>query len=255
MKKQILKFSGITLLVVIALSSCSKKVTSRKLDGDWTVTSGVGTYVETVNGIALTDNITIDGSKFTIVDHMGETEVSEQTMTYSFDKKEGTFTRTETEIDYDTNSVPYYTFDGDEYNFDGHYSSTSIENETVEYTGNYTITGGTGEIKKNSKIVLYLAGINRSTTTSYKYFDGLTQVTNLTGFFFEKYNYNTNNYEYIPISSSSSSSSTATASSYYAQLINIESITKNEMVMNFEDTYNSGTSGFSIKMQYTLTQK
>lgn len=255
MKKQILKISGIALVAVIALTSCSKKVSSRKLDGDWSVTSGVGTFVQTEDGIALTNNMTFDGSKFTIVDYLGDTEVDDQTMSYSFDKKAGEYTQTNTYINYDTNFVSYYTFDGTNYNYAGEYAATSIENETEVITGNYTITGGTGEIKKNSQIVLSTTGTKNTTNTSYKYFDGLTQVTDFTGLFVEEFNYTTYNYEYVEMSSTKVSTSNTTGTSYSAEVINVESITKDEMVINIEETSNNGTSGYSVKMQYTLSQK
>ncbi len=255
MKKQILKISGIALVAVIALTSCNKKVTSKKLDGEWSIKSGVGTRIETENGVSLTDNITFDGSKITIVDYMGDTEVSDQTMSFSFDKKTGEYTQTSTYIDNDTNYVSYYTFDGTNYNYSGEYTATSIENETELISGTYTITGGTGEIKKNSQIVLSTTGTKTTTTTSYKYFDGLTEITNFTGLFIEVFNYDTYTTEYRAMSSSNVETSNITEASSYAELINIESITKDEMVMNFEDTYNSGTSGYSLNMKYTLTQK
>jgi hypothetical protein len=255
MKKQILKISGIALVAVLVLTSCSKKVTSRKLDGDWSVTSGVGTFVQTENGIALTDNLTFDGSKITEVDYTGDTYVTDQTMSYSFDKKEGTYTQTTTYIDHDTNFVSYYTFDGTNYNYAGEYEATSIENETEVNSGTYTITGGTGEIKKNSQIVLSMIASNTTTNTSYKYFDGLSQVTNFTGLFVEVFNYDTYTIEYKAMSSSSVQTMNSTGSSYYAEVINVESITKDEIVINIENTSNSGTSGYSVNMQYTLSQK
>ncbi|MDB0011256.1 hypothetical protein N9E20_00455 [Crocinitomicaceae bacterium] len=252
MKKQILKISGIALVAVIALTSCSKKVSSRKLDGDWTVSSGEGSFVDKENGISLTTSISFDGSKVTTVDYLGEIDTEDQTMSYSFDKKEGTYTQTITNTSYDTNTVSYYSYDLDEYYYEGELERTRIRKETVVISGTFTLTGGTGDIKKNSQIVL--AETSRTTTTnnSYKYFDGITQVSNYIGLYVESSDWFSS--EYDAMTSSSSETTTETGTSMYAEILNVESSKKDELIINTEESYSEDNSGYSVAMKYTLTQ-
>lgn len=253
MKKQILKISGIALVAVIALTSCSKKVSSRKLDGDWTVSSGEGSFVDNENGISLTTSISFDGSKVTTVDYLGEIDTEDQTMSYSFDKKEGTYTQTLTYTSYDTNTVSYYSYDGAfDYTYEGELQRNRIRKETEVITGTFTITGGTGEIKKNSQIVLSMTASTTSTNDSFQYFDGLTQVTNYTGLYVESSDFFSSSYD--AMTSSSTETTTGTGTSMYAEILNVESSKKDELIINTEESYSEDNSGYSATMKYTLTQ-
>jgi hypothetical protein len=255
MKIQILKISGIALVAVFALTSCSKKVSSRKLDGEWTVSSGEGSYVETDQGLSLTTNLTFNGSVMTTVYYLGETDTEEQTMSYSFDKKEGTYTQTITFTEYDTTMVSYYSYDGtSEYSEEGEFERTNITKETEVISGTFTLTGGTGDIKKNSQIVLAETSRTTTSSNSYKYFDGITQVTNFSNFYIEVYDWDSYSYEYEAMTSSNSETTTETGTSMYAEILNVESSKKDELIINTEESYNEDNSGYKVSMKYTLTQ-
>jgi len=264
MKKSILKFSGALLFGAIVLTSCNKTVTPRKLDGEWTVTSATGSYSQSENGNKYSSaTATFNGTTMTYISD-GDSGSEDMTITYSFDKKAGTYTKVTTStstgksiINYYTQIQPYQNQPSVSYNFVGKLDRKSVSVSTDSEKGTFTITGGTGDIEKNTVIVLTPTSITKNGTVSYSYFiEGTsTQFTHLS----DKYtNYNSSSYEVLPSSKTTNETDTFKSSSK-AEILKVESLKKGVMIidMNDEETNVEGadTRSYSSKMKYTLTQK
>ena len=252
MKKQIFKISCIALVSILILASCSKKVTSRKLDGEWIVSKIEGTDVEVDSGVSLTTTYSYNGTTLTEVDYLGNKSTEDFTINFSFDKKNGTYKETFVITDYDTSTISYYTADGfGGYNYAGDLERVTITTTNEITEGTFTVTGGTGEIKANSQIVL---SETKSTTTSdynYQYFDGITKFTSFSG----NYLISSLTFNYSPMTSSASETDSYTTVSSYANVLNVESITNDEIIYNLEDSYSFDDQSYKSDLKYTLTQK
>lgn len=250
MKKQIFKISCIALVTALTLVSCSKKVTSRKLDGEWTVSKIEGADVEVDSGVSLTTTYSYNGTTLTEVDYLGNKSTEDFTVNYSFDKKNGTYKETTVNIDYDTSTISYYTSDGfGGYDYVGELERVTKLTTTEITEGTFTITGGTGEIKANSQIVLSNTKSTSKYDYNYQYFDGITKFTSFTG------NYVFSSFNYSPMTSSASETDSYTTVTSDATVLNVESITKDEIVYNLEDSYSYDDQSFKLDLKYTLTQK
>lgn len=234
MKKQILKISGIALVAVIALTSCSKKVSSRKLDGDWKVTSGEGTMSTPFSSLQISSTYSFNGSVETVT--TGSTSSSSNvSMSYSFDKKNGTYTKTTISTQVDTNTAVYYSASTtSNYNtYEGELNAITTTTSTQVENGTYTITGGTGDIKSNSQIVFVETSNTNTTNLSIAYYDGVTA--------FNVSNYYAQSTGTTKLVTSSTATSSGTKDSSDGTVVNVESIKKGEMTIKI-NTSSTSTS-------------
>ena len=175
MKKNILKITSALVLGVFALTSC-KTVSPRKLDGDWTVTSGSGSMTYTEDGVTSSLTKSYNGTAMTTT-YNGEVDINDMTISYTFDKKAGTYTRTETATNTISQEVNYFTYtpasngNPGQYNGNNYYDRKDVEVSTTVEKGTFTITGGTGDIEKNTQIVFLPTSSSEASTHTFSYFN------------------------------------------------------------------------------------
>ncbi len=156
--KQITQIS-LCILVTLVLSSC-KKISDRKLNGEWTATTGTISEESIDDSGADIKSIVFDGSNNTQTrTYLGNTttEVSAYSEKLTFDKKKGTFTKVITEAKTNLNDITDYStiYDANGTSLGLASIVRTTSNSTSTITGIYSITGGSGDIKKNSEIVLH----------------------------------------------------------------------------------------------------
>lgn len=191
----------------LILSSCHKTVTPRKLDGEWTQTNSVETETNEFNS-ANSSNFqqtitTNDGTTTSITYNSSASETYLSNKIYTFDKKKGTYTEVEKTIKVFTDSKTIYT---ETNGYVGDYVQEDTQTTTKTRTGTFTITGGTGDIEKNTQVVLSKKSVNELIEHSYVYktFDNII-VTDFTGKFVKFYpTFGNMGGELIPMASSKS---------------------------------------------------
>ena len=169
------KLFRLALIVAVALPAvtfvgCKKgendpflSLRSRKgrVAGEWKVTGGEGESVSNSSGSSTTTTWTYDG-----------TQESSTSVTTS---GSSTFT---------SNSTNKYTVD---YTFDkdGNFTMTEVDNndtpaETTTYAGTWNFTGGVGEMKNKSQLILHVTSISSGgVTTNYTGDDAMTMMYNI----------------------------------------------------------------------------
>jgi hypothetical protein len=195
MKKNIFKISSALLLSAFALTSCHKTVTPRKLDGEWTVTAASGTEKNTnsdINGDNSSTIYSFNGSTMTMtstniypgIPTVTETTTVPMTISYSFDKKAGTYTITTVSTNTYNDQPNYYKLNPltSDYDQAGVLDSKVVYVYTSIEKGTFTISGGTGDIEKNTQIVLLKTSENTQSTSTYSYYEkGTSKPASLTG--------------------------------------------------------------------------
>lgn len=249
MKKSIIKITTILLLSVVGLTSCHKTVTKRKLDGEWTLTSGSSTSSNTNNGVTTTSTITYTDSKATTTSG-GESKTIDHTMSLTFDKKAGTYTMVKVSTTTETNTVVYFE--------QGSFMPYTMDQKDVAVTtytenGTFTITGGTGEIEKNTQIVLLPTGTTTNTVHTYTYYeDGTSTAVSPTG----KYTTYGGSKQY-PTTETNTETTTETNSN--GAVLTVTSLKKGVMdvEMNTTNTEVAGaeTTSYTNNNSYTFTEK
>ncbi|MBI1836104.1 MAG: hypothetical protein HYR91_02440 [Flavobacteriia bacterium] len=250
MKKSIIKITAILLLSVVGLTSCHKTVTKRKLDGEWTLTSGTSSSSYTNNGITTTSSSTYTETEKTTVTGSATT-ISDYSRTFKFDKKAGTYTLTTVTTSTSSNEVPYYLQGS--YFPDGTMDKKDVKVSTYTENGTFTITGGTGEIEKNSQIVMLATGSTNNESHTYTYFEpGTSTPANTSGRY-------TTAMSTTPFSTSSTATSTTTEANSYGSVITVKSLKKGKMEIEMTDTYTetsgSSTTSSTSTNSFTLTEK
>jgi hypothetical protein len=263
MKKNILKITSALVLGVFASTSC-KTVSPRKLDGNWTVTSGSGSFTHTENGDTYSYTQSYNGSAMTY-SFNGDVEIDDMTISYTFDKKAGTYTRTETGKNTTSEQFNYYiktpayngfpaTYDGNNY-----YDRKDVSEYTEIEKGTFTITGGTGDIEKNSQIVFLPTSTSKETKHTFSYFDQNNDIVNdLSNSWKPIYNNgNQTTYELLPTKSTNLKSDDGKSIS--GTIMTVTSLKKGimEVTLNTSNTHKEGASEYTEtdNMKYTLTQK
>ena len=173
------------MVLIIGITSCSKTVTPRKLDGDWDVTSGTTEDSWIGDDYSRTTTSTFNGSTVTStttekIGNNSETDGSttDMTISYSFDRKSGEYSSTMvgTNEDVDFSGFSYYIEDtipgSDAYIYGGTYERVATRTSTTNESGLFTITGGAGEdIEENSQVVFQMMTQDVSYTETYLYYD------------------------------------------------------------------------------------
>lgn len=158
----------VALLLGAVMPACKKgendpsiSLRSRKarLAGEWKVTSGKGTEVTTYpSGTSNTETWTFNGSTLTTTDDSGS-ESEARTIEYAFEK-DGTFTQTEVQDNYTVNSEGTWDFSGGVGETKSKsilvlsYTKQSDGTDWVTYTGFIPMYDYTLDELRNDKIVL-----------------------------------------------------------------------------------------------------
>jgi hypothetical protein len=262
MKAVTIKLAAVLIAAAGVFSSCNKIVTPKKLDGDWSVTSGTSTssttYTSGSTSTTYTSNSTFNGSTLsqsTTEGGITTTVSSSMSIDYSFDRKTGEYTSVVTVTDPEYSENTYQVYD----DVLGNYAvymiverRTSRVSTTTE-EGFYTITGDAGdELEKNSQITFQERSSTETYTDSYSYFQvGTTTAMSVSG----KYYYDWNTLSYMPFTGKE----TVTGENSYAMIWNVTDLNKDEMNIEFSDIYNysdgsSSSTSSSETSSWTLTQ-
>lgn len=268
---------GLIAATGLFFTSCNKTVTPRKLDGDWKVISGSGTYsyeddnqetetTSTYNGTVMTTTGETDITGGGTFDIDQETNV---TYDYSFNRETGAYTMTSvsssTEEDAFTGGS-YYEFDANlqDYIYAGTYIRTVERTSTSTETGYFTVTGDAGEdIEANSQIVFQMTSVSEDFTEVYSYKDTTdNSQLSLSTTYVQEYNPNTQTFFYTKIDDEDSGSTSTSGSSDYSQIWTVTELSGGEMMVewtseeNFVDTEDSDNN-YSSKTtnMWTLTEE
>lgn len=266
--KNLFTYSTLLVAGTLLITSCNNVISSRKLDGEWTVSSGSisssSSYVE--NGVTYnsSSNGTFNGSTLTTTVTSGifsETYTASLTIDYTFDRKEGTYTSVQVENDPEYSTNFYQVFDNASGGFTNYIvvDRRTSRQATTTSEGFYTITGDAGdEIAKNSQIVFQERSRVETYTDTYSYFvSGTSTPASVTG----KYYYDFITGDYLPFSTSATGTETEELVSSDGIIWNVTEMSGDEMMVEYVDEYTTTTSGstnstsVSTDVSWTLTAK
>lgn len=267
--KNLLTSLALIAIIGASMPSC-KKVSPRKLDGKWKVTKATTTSSNEGSFSRIVTNITFDGTKET------GTEVTTYTnggnpdnvvidrqvsFTWEFSKDDDTFVLTSTssgiETDLDVSGFYYKDATGAylPYSFIGQLDSKKSYTETEINKGVFSITGGAGDVDKNSQIVMKYNERNTTRTATIKYYNGSTEVT--TPLYTAQFLNGNFVYNAAPTTENSTSSTTGERSS--AVIVNVDELKGGVMDISYKEVENytagTNTSKFSVEYKATLEQE
>jgi hypothetical protein len=271
------------LAVTTAFTACKKGVTTKRLQGDWTMTSGTSTSTNVwtsnsgssgSNTQTTTTNYTYNGTKESgsrVVTNSNANYVSNNsnttvdngyTMTVSFDKEKQTYTMTTTgtELAKD-NDITFEYFEATNIGGTVVYNPVTIDMQTTTTTtttekGFYSITGSSNGLEKNSQIVFTPSSSVSVIKATYKYFtaNSTSEKSNL---FTGTYNPSTGQISYSTAKSTEDYTNTATITAQSSGMV--ATVTEREsskMTLNFNDDSNySSTQTNASTSSYKTTQK
>jgi hypothetical protein len=252
-KKIIVAIAALVILSTV-FTSC-KKVSNGKLDGEWELTSGSETETYTETGPENSSRkytTTYDGKTRTVVSITdGVTQPAGPTTPYTmnliFDKKAGTYQMKSTSSykdDYEVSAVNSTTGEEKEFIVKDNVTYNSVED------GIFSITGGSGDIKKNSQIFLRSGGYKSDWTRTYTYYDGNT-IINPSGW------KNRWNNETLPATKTGTDQSKGVSNSGY--VLNVDELKGGEMKISAEiiqeETEGAYTEKEEIKINWNFKKK
>ncbi len=236
----------------IVVTSCHKTVTPRKLDGDWTLTSSTNTSISTYTSGTVSTTTTVNDGSNTVETSDGDTLSYASSSTFSFDKKAGTFVQVVNESRPTTTTVTYYNKIGSDYYPVGTYTQKDNPSAVSTEYGTFTITGGTGDIEKNTQIALITNSYTGVITHNYTYFDGSVQVTDFSNKYIETYNSN-NQYEAMKSTVTRNGSSTGVNIDF--TVLTVTELKKGVMDLKWERNDSDGSTSYSNSEVMKLTKK
>lgn len=267
--KNLLTSLALSVAIIAALPSC-KKVSPRKLDGKWKVTKGNVSETYEDPGFRKVTNYTSDGTKetgtevttFTSGGNSQNVTIDRQvSSTWEFSKDDDTFIVTtttsgsETVLDVsgfyfkDANGiyVPYSTI--------GQLDTKITFTETQTQSGVFSITGGAGDVDKNSQIVMKFTEDKKVKNATIKYFNGSSEVT--TTLYIADFVNGAFVYNVAPLSENTTS--TSTGESVDALIVNVDELKGGVMEVSYKDVqnYTSGAnfSKYTAEYKYTLEEE
>jgi len=180
-----------TLVSAVALTSCNKgTISSKRLDGTWKLTSGKVTDVSKrsdLNGVLLLTTTTVNNyngttNAYTTTSSSSSIPASSgtdnYTAQYTFSKSDDTYTKVEVGTETSTYSDYLFSDSGcNNYISGGQTKATTTTEATTK--GTYTILGSTGDIEKNTRMLLEITSESDKTTTTYSYLSGTTVLTSV----------------------------------------------------------------------------
>jgi hypothetical protein len=248
---------AVLVLVGASFQSC-KKVSNGKLDGEWAMSSGqvIETSPKNDNTIE-TKTYTYDGVKVTEVKTptpAGYVAPAARlySMTLAFDKEKGTYTQIIKSAS-DENEKQVNTVKKDQ---SGNLieplklTETIVTEYTFTKTGVFSITGGSGDIKKNSQILLREGGMNTLIESTYTYKDG-SNIVAASG------RYYTNSGE--PLKTTETYTTNTTGESYQGVVYTVDELAGGVMKISAQESktvVNDGTTKtYSSSISWSLNKK
>lgn len=169
-KRTVFAFTAVAMLAATT-QSCKKTVTPGKLDGEWEVTAGSGSSSYTSGGVTNTSTSTYDG-KVETTTYGSVSTSTDKTMSYTFDKKAGTFTSKQvTKSTSSKQSTTVYPDNTCSWSNGETVDRVTTAEVTSDLDGIFSISGSSGEIEKNTRIVLQHNGEKKVTNYTYSYFN------------------------------------------------------------------------------------
>jgi hypothetical protein len=247
--KNIMTSLAVAALLVATMPSC-KKVSPRKLDGKWNVTAGTYTGLDESPSSKTNTTTTFNGTKetgtSTTTFTSGGTNSSQTidrnlTITFEFVKdddsytKESTLTGDETVLDV----FGYYTKDANGFYipFSGQLDIKKSYTDKTTEKGTFSITGGAGDIKKNSQFILQPTSSTTNYNATIKYFSGSTEVTASTLY---KAEFSGGTFTYTQAATTETSTTSTTSETAVGIVVTV-------------DELKGGVMDISYKMNYTTT--
>ncbi|MES2836974.1 MAG: hypothetical protein V4667_05590 [Bacteroidota bacterium] len=246
-------------VAILALNSC-KKVSDNKLNGEWNVVSGSLSTSSTNSGgttetTTTFDGVTISGTtKYTPANVSATNQPNTTTietpttLSIKFDKKTNKYTTTTVQKTTSKTNVSYYTAVSNGYVSGGFIERRSEINTTIVEDGIYRITGGTGDVKKNSQIMFIPSSTVSTSNYVYSYY---TTDTETAADISDKYKQIISGLvtKYEPLSASlteSSTSTTTTEKNNQAVIWTVNDLKKGSMDISYSTTQSTSVSGSSV---------
>jgi hypothetical protein len=264
--KNLLTSMAVAALVIVAMPSC-KKVSPRKLDGKWKVVKGTVSETSEDQNSSSSYNTTFDGTKETgtrkVTFTSGGNPINEVidkqlTLVYEFSKDDDSFTITSTETGTESDLFSFSYFTKDALGFyipvqDVEVKTSFTRTNTAK--GIFSITGGAGDVKKNSQIVMQYSSDERTENSTIKYF------TNATEFASQLYvaDYTGGSLTYKAAPTTKSETSKSSGNDYIALIVNVDELKGGVMDISYSEnstyTQGSSTSKSSGAYKYTLEEE
>ena len=270
------------LALTTAFTACKKGVTTKRLQGDWTMTSGSvsGTATYTTNPTfggtntqTTTTTYTYNGTKETgtrvvtnsnvnyVLNNSTTTVDNGYTMTVSFDKEKQTYTMvtTTTEVDKEVGNDDYY----EAVNVGGivtyNEATVDIQTTTTSTTtekGFYSITGSSNDLEKNSQIVFTPSSEVAVIKATYKYFAANSSVEK-TSLFSASFNQSTGTITYSTAKTTEDYTTTSTTAALPSGMVaTVTDREKSKMALNYNyDSSSSSTQNNSSTRTNKSTNK
>lgn len=259
-----------TAIIIAALAflaptiqSC-KKVSPKKLDGEWEMTKGtIKTSSMDSDNVYDTYTYTYNGTTESVVRNYAnvwsgykDPDPKKFKMSITFDKKAGTYTQTITREsekieDFGTS---YKLDNGTEVDQQDLDVKITSETKTV-HTGVFTITGGTGDIKKNSQFVLRENDRNTDYKSTFQYFT--KQGAPISAADRYKMNYGTNKHELLK--TSEINTETIKGKNYIGVVYTVDELKGGVMEISASEsekrTVGNDTEDYSTNIKWTLSKK
>lgn len=274
MKIVLKSFLPLFLGLVFAISC--KKVSDNKLNGEWDIVSGSSTTSSTNSGGTSETSLTFDG-----VTMSGTTKYSPATpnpanqptntpieiptkISFKFDKKTSKYTKTTTQKTNSKTTISYYTAVSNGYVSGGFVERRSEIYTTIVEEGIYRITGGTGDVKKNSQIMLIPSNIVSTSNYTYSYYNIDTETSaDISQKYKQIISGLVTKYEALSESLTESSTSTTTTEKNNKGVIwTVNDLKKGSMDISYSTTQSTSVSGSSVgtttnkeTVSYKLSEK
>lgn len=244
-------FNKIAMLALVAIMAVSvmescKKVSIKKVDGVWTVVSfDIEQMWTDEDGDKVTWTRSFNGSTETVttkIEEVGEateteTESNEMTIEFEFMKKEGTYTQTTvSNTSWTLESLAYYTSDGaGSFAWAGLYDRSTEQENTNVNGGTYSVTGGSGDIKKNSQLVLVQTSSKDNWTDTYAYMEaGETTSMDPDTMYVEVWNSGTGQFDYEKLGTAETGSSSNDGASSSGMILNVDELKGGAMDLSYD---------------------
>jgi hypothetical protein len=252
----------VLLLIFSTLGAC-KKVSTTKLEGEWELTEGVEKISYTANsGNTFDQIITYTGASHSVTEtingvvQLPAKEALPYTLVIKFEKKSGAYEKIVSHSK-TINNTAVYTFkrsDAGAYDFKNLDQKVEQIFSEVE-KGIYTITGGAGDVKKNSQIVLRPSSSNQTLTENFSYFDGAIAVSPSGRYMYSAQN--SNNIIDLPLTQTSTQSASGTTSK--GIVFDVKELSKGLMKLSAKDEENKtigiSSTKFTREINYTFRER
>jgi len=258
-----LTLAAVLIASAAVFSSCGKLVTPKKLDGDWSLSSGTSSRTEiwspdgqstnTTTTLSTFSEGTLNTSRISSNGNVVDKTVSVSTQ-YSFDKKTGEYSSLTTSTDPDFYTDTYRVYDDDLGNYDTtiYVWRVTLREYTSRAEGYYTINGNEGdEIEENSQVSFQERSHEETFNDTYSYYlEGTQTPFNVSG----KYFYNSLQSNYLPFTETSSNTISSTGENSNAEIWNVLELNKDVLVVEFYNSTSNSSYSSSKTTEWTFKQ-